>query len=177
LPTLLVHKLNIDVSFNLSVNFFLSEYESSKPCSSCSSASSMRESRLPASVSSFFPAGNAAAGPFTTDVRGHFTAEGRAVRPFAGSSESVRSSCSCHHNGQLCGGCGRPPAVGGPNTSFSSSSCCSQRPSSRSSCSSGSSGPRGGRDISSLDYAEMIREGTVPVPPTCLLVLGIYRYN
>ncbi len=127
----------------------------SKPCSSCSSASSMRESRLPASVSSFFPA----AAPFTADVRGHFTAEGRAVRPFAGSSESVRSSCSCHHNGQLCGGCGRPPAVGGPNTSFSSSSCCSQRPSSRSSCSSGSSGPRGRGDISSLDYAEMIREG------------------
>jgi hypothetical protein len=148
----------------------LNEYES-KPCSSCSSASSMRESRLPASVSSFFPAGNAAASSFTTaDVRGHFTAEGRAVRPFAGSSESVRSSCSCHHNGQLCGGCGRPPAVGGPNTSFSSSSCCSQRPSSRSSCSSGSSGPRGGRDISSLDYAEMIREGTVPVRylPACL---------
>ncbi len=152
--------------FLSTIFFFMHD---SKPCSSCSSSSSMRDSRLPASVSSFFPA--AAAGPFTTDVRGHFTAEGRAVRPFAGSSESVRSSCSCHHNGQLCGGCGRPPAVGGPNTSFSSSSCCSQRPSSRSSCSSGSSGPRGGRDISSLDYAEMIREGTVPVPPTCLLVL------
>jgi hypothetical protein len=158
---------------------------------------------MPSSVSSFFaaaggdnasfrPDNTAGLLPTRSDIDGHLTVDGGAVRPFVGSCESVsrNSTCSCCCNGDQPSP-HHPDGGGGmANTSFSSqSSSCSRRslarqgggstssvafgvnsschrPSSRSSCSSGlsgssSSGGGRGRDVSGLDYAEMIREGTV----------------